>query len=473
MSPIVPCGVIDWMELQQHVWIFAVLMTLPLLLLASWQKIYPTKRMLSLALVPTAMTLAAFVGHWALPIVLGADIVALAIVLADLFLVPPRTAFSATRETGRIASITKRHAVTLRLTNHLAQPLLVDIKDDLPEAFGRPEEFRLRLDARSRATVRYSVKPRRRGAFTMRSIYLRTTSRLGFWIRLIEAPAESVVHVYPDMQQLAEYAVLARTNRLSLLGVRRTRHVGQDNEFERLRDYTLDDNYKHIDWRSTARRNKLTVKDFQTNQSQQVVFMIDCGRMMTNESDGISLLDHALNSMLMLSYVALQKGDAVGLICFSDQVHTFVPPKSGMSQMNRLLHASFDRFPQLVESRYDEAFLYLATRCKRRALVMLMTNVIDDVNSNQIQSHLTTLVGRHLPAVAMLRDERLFDAADAPHVEGADFYRAGAAAEVITWRHQVLRDLERSGVLALDARPSDMTAEMVNRYLQVKARHLL
>jgi uncharacterized protein (DUF58 family) len=144
-----------------------------------------------------------------------------------------------------------------------------------------------------------------------------------------------------------------------------------------------------------------------------------------------------------------------------------------MSQMNQLLHASFDRFPQLVESRYDEAFLYLATRCKRRALVILVSNVIDEVNSLQIQQYLSNLVGRHLPVGVLLRDHQLFDAADAPHVAGSDFYKAGAAAEIIAWRHQVLSDLEHSGVLALDVFPKDLTARLVNQYLQVKARHLL
>ena len=216
------------------------------------------------------------------------------------------------------------------------------------------------------------------------------------------------------MQQLSEYAILARTNRLSLMGVRRTRRVGLDNDFERLRDYTPDDNYKHIDWRATARRSKLTVKDFQTSQSQRIIFLLDCGRMMTNEAAGLSLLDHSLNAMLMLSYVALHQGDAVGLICFSDEVHGFVPPRGGMNQMNRLLHASFDRFPQLVESRYDEAFLYLTTQCKKRSLVVLVTNVIDEVNSHQIERWLSTLAGRHLPLGVLLRDHRLFDAANLP-----------------------------------------------------------
>ena len=120
--------------------------------------------------------------------------------------------------------------------------------------------------------------------------------------------AYNQLNVYPDMKQLSDYALLARTNRLSLIGVRKTRRVGQDNEFERLRDYTRDDNYRHIDWRSTARRRKLTVRQFQNDQSQRVIFLLDCGRMMTNERGGYSLLDHALNSTLMMAYVALVAG---------------------------------------------------------------------------------------------------------------------------------------------------------------------
>src|SRR5690606_22620489 len=131
------------------------------------------------------------------------------------------------------------------------------------------------------------------------ALHLSVRSRLGFWRRLIDLPVRSEVNVYPDMKQLSEYAVLARTNRLTLMGVRRTRRIGQDNEFARLRDYTRDDNFKHIDWRSTARRQKLTVKDFQANQSQRLMFLVDCGRMMTNEAAGLSLLDHGFNAMLM------------------------------------------------------------------------------------------------------------------------------------------------------------------------------
>jgi uncharacterized protein (DUF58 family) len=350
----------------------------------------------------------------------------------------------------------------------------VAIRDDIPAEFtAQPQEFSLRLAPNNRATLHYEFRAGRRGAWTFRQVYLQIRSRLGLWQRYLTFDARSEVHVYPDMKQLSEYAVLARTNRLSLVGVRRTRRIGQDNEFERLRDYTPDDNYKHLDWRATARRRKLTVKDFQTNQSQRLVFLLDCGRMMTNLSGGLSLLDHSLNAMLMLSFVALRQGDSVGLVCFSDQIHNFVPPRGGMNQMNRLLHAVFDRFPKLVESRYDEAFLYLNSHCKKRSLVILVTNLIDEVNAHQVQQYLSVLVGRHLPLGVLLRDHRLFGAVESYRSSDRNLYRAAAAAEILTWRHQVITNLQHSGVLALDVFPEQMTAPLVNQYLEIKARHLL
>jgi len=401
-------------------------------------------------------------------------VVILLVAAADLLSLPQPRSFSVERSTLRIASLKKRHAVSLTVSNHSGRACQLWVRDDVPQEFeAQPDEFVRRLAARSRITLHYDLTASRRGSFVLAAVYVRVRSGLGLWPRFLALPCRSLLSVYPDMQQLSEYAILARTNRLSLMGVRRTRRVGLDHDFERLRDYTPDDNHKHIDWRATARRSKLTVKDFQTSQSQRIIFLLDCGRMMTNEAAGLSLLDHSLNAMLMLSYVALHQGDAVGLICFSDEVHTFVPPRGGMNQMNRLLHASFDRFPRLVESRYDEAFLYLTSRCKKRSLVVLVTNLIDEVNSSQIERWLSTLAGRHLPLGVLLRDHQLFDAANLPQPSGRDLYRAAAAAEILTWRRQVLTDLQHRGVLSLDVFPEEMTAPLVNRYLEIKARHLL
>ncbi|HEX7447397.1 MAG TPA: DUF58 domain-containing protein [Pirellulales bacterium] len=448
-------------------------------LLAYFLKIFPHRPLIYLALAPAVLSLVLLVPQVAAdarawrPLIVLDSLIALTAVI-DLFSLPRRTSLVVDREVARVASLDQPHEVRLQITNFGKRGTFVWLRDDVPhELHPRPDEFRLQLAGGSRAALNYQLHATRRGAFSLPMIHLRARSRWGLWQRLFDYEVGSVIHVYPDMKQLTEYALLARTNRLSLLGVRRTRRIGQDNEFERLRDFTLDDNYKHIDWRSTARRRKLTVKDFQTNQSQRLIFMLDCGRMMTNLSDGLSLLDHSLNAMLMLSYVALSHGDAVGLVCFSDEVHTYVPPSGGRHQMNRLLHASFDRFPRLVESRYDQAFLYLAAHCRKRSLVILISNLIDEVNANQVGQYLGTFSGRHLPLGVLLRDHRLFDAADEPDPQGEALFRAAAAVDILAWRNQVLADLEAKGVLSLDVYPEGLTAPLINSYLDIKARHLL
>ncbi len=436
--------------------------------------IYPRRPLILAVLAPALFSFGLLMTDALLAPLVIADLVLGLIALADLFTLPRRRTFAVERESGRIASLRQLHPVKLTVSNRSLRAWHVDLRDDFPPGLSAdPDRFDVYLDSASRSTVGYQLQAARRGAFEQQLVYLRVASRLGFWQRSMHYAVRSRLHVYPDMQQLAEYAVLARADRLNLLGVRRTRRVGQDNEFERLRDFTRDDNYRFIDWRSTARRQKLTVKDFQANQSQRVMFLIDCGRMMSNMAAGLSLLDHALNAMLMLSFVALRRSDAVGMLAFSDGIHHYVPPRSGMQQMNRLLHATFDRFPRLVESRYDEAFLYLASHARKRSLVILVTNLIDEVNSHQVEQYLTNLVGRHLPLCVLLRDHQLFDAAEAPTAGDPALFRAAAAAEILTWRRQVLADLTSKGVLSLDVYPEQLTAPLVNRYLEIKARHLL
>lgn len=464
-----------WDALTLHLFLLCALATLPLLALAR-KRIYPHANLPALMSVPCVVSLLLLVIPESLIFLLALDTGILALSVADLMSLPRQNDLTAVRAIQRVTSLNKSHDVELTVTHHRAanHRLPAWVRDDPPQEFEcEPSEMAFQLKGRSRARFQYRITPRSRGSFSMNAVHVKVASRWRIWKRQYRCPAESTVHVYPNMVQLSEYALLARTNRLSLIGLRRTRNIGQDHDFERLRDYTTDDNYKHIDWRATARRNRLTVKQYQTSQSQRIVFLLDCGRMMNNIVGGLSLLDHALNAMLMLSYVALRQGDAVGLLCFSDQIHNAVPARGGMSQMNRLLHASFDRFPRLVESRYDLAFLHLATRFRKRALVVLISNLIDEVNSFQVNRYLRAQVGRHLPLGVLLRDHQMFDAAEVRNPAGHQLFHAAAAAEILNWRRQVLRDLEHHGVLTLDVFPEQMTTALVNRYLDVKARHML
>lgn len=406
------------------------------------------------------------------------DLAFLGIAFVDLMMIVPPSVFSGTRTVQRIASQGKRQKVEIEIINHSSRSCVVALRDDLPESFvAEPDRFDMSISSRSRLQFVYELTGQRRGRVVLECIHLMVGSPLKLWNGFYRLPIESIVDVYPDMKQIAEYDLLARTNRLNLMGLRRTRKIGQDNEFERLRDYTQDDNYKHIDWRTTARRNKLTVRDFQANQSQRLLFMVDCGRMMTGTAGEISLLDHSLNAMLMLSYIALRQGDSVGMLSFSDRVHNFTPAKNGVKHINRLLNASYDQRARYVESRYDDAFLYLRSHCSKRSLVILVTNVIDEINSHQINQYLTSLTGRHLPLGVFLRDRAMFSAVD--EYESRDdpskkqIYEAAAAVDVLNWRRQVVRDIRHQGALAMDLFPEDLTSELINQYLQIKARHLL
>jgi len=463
--------------LVQRPILLLLLMGLPLLLLAWLGKVYPRRRMLVLIAFPALVaTYSVFFSPMAY-VALGLLIVLLIIAATDILSIPSSDDLEVSRTSGSIASLGKPHEIRIELINKSQKVNQVNIRDDLPDEFDpTPEEFAAFTGKRSKTRFKYDINSHARGKFELKRVHVKVSSRLKFWAAFYQLPCESTVSVYPDMKQIAEYDLLARTNRLSQTGVRRVRKIGQDNEFERLRDYTKDDNYKHIDWRTTARRRKLTVKDFQSSQSQRIIFMVDCARMMTGHSDNLSMLDHAFNAMLMLSYIALKQGDSVGLLNFSDQIHNYTPPRSGIGHINRLLHASFDQEARYVEARYDKAFLYTKQRCSKRSLVILITNVIDEINANQILQYTTNLTGQHLPMCLLLKDHDLFDIVDdydSDHAGKNSVYEAAAAMTIVNWRREVLTEMKHRGVLALEAFPEKMTAQLINQYLEIKARHLL
>lgn len=457
-------------------WLTLVLIALPLIA-AAWRfKIFPTwwwTLIIVVSMVASVITI--FVPEFLLVTLLVDLFLAITAAIDFVWLyLNSNRGISVTRKIPRTCSLGVPVASEITVENRTNLFLRGSVRDDLPDYFeSTPSEHLLRLPPMGRMTAQRRLKPSRRGAFSLERVDLRFSSPLRLWMRYLQIELRDPLNVYPDMKQLSDYALLARTNRLSLIGVRKTRRVGQDNEFERLRDYSRDDNYRHIDWRSTARRRKLTVRQFQNDQSQRVIFLLDCGRMMVNQRDGYTLLDHALNATLMMAYVALSQGDAVGMLCFSDTIHSYIPPRGGKSQMNRLIQAGFDQFPRLVESRYDQAFLYLSSHCKRRSLVVLETNVIDEVNAGAIVDYLSNINGQHLPLGVLLRDHSMFDAADDPNGGPFEMYRAAAAADILLWRDELLKDLTHRGVLIVDAFPEELTAPLVNQYLEVKAKHLL
>lgn len=446
--------------------------------------IFPTPKLCLLAILPFAAALLLFAMPEVWPVVAVLDLLLVVAAVGDATTLPRRSGFRGRREFQPIATRGVRHRIDLVIENRSRRAHEVEVRDDVGGALESLElPPRLRLAGAARGRTSHVVMPRERGSFALETIQLRAPSRLGLWSVIHRLPVTDRIEVYPALRQISRYALYARQNRMSLLGVRRTRRAGTENEFERLRDYADGDAFKAIDWRATSRRLKLTVRDFQMNQSQRVVFALDCGRMMVNHHDGLSMFDAALDASLTLAYVALQHRDEVGILCFSDRILRWMPPRGGQGQLRRMIAATHDVHPELVESRFDEALIHLGHHCRKRTLLVLLTNVIDERNTERIRRHVLPTVGRHLPLVVCLRDASLTDRIDAwehrdtaggsPAEQAAGTHAAAAAAAVLCWRRQVLADWQRAGVLTLDCLPAELTAKLVSEYLEIKARNRL
>jgi len=212
----------------------------------------------------------------------------------------------------------------------------------------------------------------------------------------------------------------------------------------------------------------------QRREERLVVSVLDCGRLMTAESGGLSAFDHALNATLMMGHVASRAGDQIGLAAFDRQVRAYLPPIGGRRATQRLIATAYDLQPQLVETDYGVAFDLLARRVRKRALVVLFTQIVDDVSAQSLLRFMRGLPRRHLPLCVLLRDGDVDGLLEGDNARGdAGWYIRGAAAETVLWRDRLVRELKAGGAHVLQPLPQDLTPALVTRYLQIKAQQLL
>jgi uncharacterized protein (DUF58 family) len=434
----------------------------------------PTVRLCLLAILPAVLGLVAVFRPTLVTPMLAADGAVCLLAIAD-GLLARRRLITIEREPARVLSIGRANPVRLHLRSTARRTLAVTVTDDRPPTLTSDDlPAHVVLGPAARATVVYHVHPTKRGLVELGDHHVRYGSPLGLWQRQLRLPARHELKVYPDVTAVRVYELLARQSRENLL-VRAIRLRGGENEFERLRDYGRDDDFRHIDWKATARHGGLIVREYQQERNQTVVCALDCGRLMTAESGGLAHLDHALNAVLMTAHVAARAGDQIGLIAFDAKVRAFLPPGGGRRAVHRVVQATYDLHPRLVETDFGEASGHLLRRLRKRALVVLFTQVIDDVSARSLLALVRSLPPRHLPLCVFPRDTDLDRLAE-PAAGGAsttELYVAAAAAESISWRERLLRDLKSSGALVLHVPPRDMTPSVVNRYLRIKAQHLL
>ena len=437
----------------------------------------PSRALVLLALGPLALSFATLFDPSLLSAMLVVDGGVVLLAAIDALLSRKRLV-SVERFVPTVLSVGRPNVVRLEVRSLARRPLEVRITDELfDDATSEELPLTVTVNPRTRLETRYRVVPKRRGSYMLGDHTVRYGSVLGFWIRQIRIPAQSEIRVYPDVQAVRSYELLARRDK-DVAGVRSARKRGGESDFERLREYRRGDEYRSIDWRATARQRKIISREYQIEQNQSLVFVLDAGRLMSAEVNGLSLFDHALNATLMLSHVASRGGDQVGLVAFSEGIVRYAPIRGGRQAAGHIVRAAYDIHPELTESNYGALFEQLSFRVRRRALVVLFTQVVDEIAKEELLRLTSALMPRHLPLIIALRDTDLDDLVEGrdPETQAGDekaLCLRGAAAELVTFHDRMTREIQRRGALILDVPPRDLTPGLINRYLDIKARHLL
>lgn len=432
----------------------------------------PGRSLLLALIAPLVLALVTVAEPSTLIALLVTDAVIVLLALLDLALVW-KAGVEVKREAPETVSLARPVNVTVEVKNKLRRKLKLLVNDALFEhavSDGLPMEIEVGAGLVRRGT--YKLRAMERGAQYIGDHWIRYRSPAGFWIRQVKVEASTKMRVFPDVQAVRHYELLARTNR-DVMASRVTKMRGGDTEFERLRDFLPDDEFRRIDWRATARRNKFTVREFQIERNQNIVFMLDCGRLMTAVWDDLTALDYALNATLMLSHVAVRRGDQVGLIAFDEKVTRLLKPRAGTSASNQIISATYDLFPRMVESDYEAAFRTLKLHVRKRTLVVFITHAIDEQTSKRIQVLSRDLLPTHLPLVVLLKDRELEARAAMTATSEEEVCIQAAAAEMLLWRDRLTRELSRAGVLVLDVLHNQLTGALVTKYLEAKARGLI
>jgi uncharacterized protein (DUF58 family) len=365
------------------------------------------------------------------------------------------------RATGRAAS---------------APPLTLRFYDALPAGVSAPparDEAILHVGPEG-VRVPVEITGERRGSYAVGPVVLRVRGPLGLAQRTLRYDLDDRITVTPSIAGLRRYRLLAIQHRLRDAGVRAIRRRGEGTSFTNLREYVLGDDPRHIDWKATARRDRLITREFAVEQGQTVLIAVDAGRMMTQLAGPLPRFEYALSSAMVLADVAVHSNDQVGLVVFDSEVRSFVPATRGAAALENLRGALVPVVPRMVEPDYASAFRLLAARHRKRSLIVLFTDVIDARASQALIAYTARSAARHLPLVVALRNDVLLGAATPPsQASTTQLYESAAAEELVLARHAALLRMRNAGVSVLDVSPHAMTAAVVNHYLELKARAAL
>jgi len=363
--------------------------------------------------------------------------------------------------------------IEIVLSNWADLPKNIKVRDQTPFGWEAAPVLKSRVPARSEVALRYSVTPPERGVYGFGNLDLRVEGPLRLVQRPIPVPASEEIRVLPCLQTLRYPDLIAYRRRAWHWGLRQIKWRDKGRDFESLREYMEGDDPRHIHWKASARLDRPIVQEYQLEKNQIVMIAVDAGRLMGAVSEGKKKLDHALEASVHLTHAALAGGDQVGFLAFADQILLFIPPKKTHGQLQVILEGTVSLRTALVEPRYEEAFLWFRSQVRRRSLVVIFTDLMDELASDNLLEAVALLRPRHLPLCMAIRDSEWDDLMKRPPTNPMDVYERAVLQETIRQRRKAIGKLQQKGAIAMDLPPRLLSSNAIEHYLDVKRRGLL
>lgn len=395
----------------------------------------------------------------------------IALVLDIFLLFIKRKGFSAERITTDRFSIGDENKVVVRLNNHYPFPVHARVVDELPYQFQERKWMRkANVSPKQPYLLEYMLRPTSRGEYAFGNINVYVHAPLKLIKRRYEFDAAKTIKVYPSYLQMRRFQLLAVSNKLQEVGVKRIRKLGHSMEFEQIKEYVRGDDYRTINWKATARKNSLMVNNYTDERSQQIYCVINKGRVMKMPFGGLTLLDYAINASLILSNVALVKQDKAGLITFSQNVDTFILADKKTTQINLLLEALYKQQTNFMEPDFEKLYSVIRNRVTNRGLVVLFTN-FESLESLQREMPAMKKIARyHLLLVVFFENTELKTLTANKAVKLEDIYIKTIAEKFAFEKRQMVKELHKNGIQSILTTPENLSVNTVNKYLELKMR---
>lgn len=398
----------------------------------------------------------------------------LLVLLADAWLLYRTRGIRASRSCAERFSNGDDNRVDLRVESLYPFPVRLSVIDETPVVFQQRDiDFRFSLAPGEGKTVEYFLRPTRRGEYGFGHIRVFASTPLGLIERRFTCGTPVTVKVYPSYLMLHRYELLAISDNLTEIGIKRIRRAGHQTEFEQIKEYVKGDDYRTINWKASARRHQLMVNVYQDERSQQIYSVIDKGRVMQQAFRGMTLLDYAINASLVLSYVAMRKDDKAGLVTFDEHFDAFVPASRKTGQMQTLLENLYKQTATFGETDFSALCVHLGKHVNKHSFLVVYTNFGSLTAMNRQLPYLQQLSRQHRVLVVFFEDTDLkaYIARRPDTTEG--YYRHVIAEKFAFEKRLIVSTLKQHGIYSLLTTPENLSVDVINKYLEMKSRQLL